>query len=387
MKRIFVLVVIFLIFGSTVAYAHHNQPPTLPLVLDPAAVPVLKDLYADGEMTVALDKALWNNADFKRDVSVSNANYAKHGFFMRLLDPVGFNSLGEPLYAETPDVRFMAPADAIFIDLCSAGAAGCIMYWSPLSVPIYVRASLGYSIWLSVIAHELGHAWGMHEQYNDQKFACYPQGAQFPTMMQCGRFPEGYEPQAFDVEVIFKIITPDMARDNYAWVESGYLWLAFSDFRADNGANRWGFRGLRSNTERGAVFFSDNGGPWQFLGDWCPAQFNYCYMPAPAQGGYSVRGFELSYWCPRGVNRVWGIRPENAASWWVTYPSGFAAVAGACPALDIADQTAPLEDTTARAGPKPKSQSVPWREAGYAFGVGVASGVGWYLGRRPSKKR
>lgn len=105
----------------------------------------------------------------------------------------------------SPDIWLTMPDDATFIDVCSSGAAGCIVYWAD-PIIVYFRKALLYNDWKTTISHEglnYGHAMGQHERYFDNgEFRC-DTTARY-TVMSCGTGV--WMPQPFDVETVCAVI-------------------------------------------------------------------------------------------------------------------------------------------------------------------------------------
>ena len=308
-KSLLIALVILLASNSPVV-ADHTMPPVLP------GMPTLltREVMVKGYVTYALD--------------VNTNSYPNFAEQAIAVVEAGIASIGIPGYRvdTDPDIWLTMPDDETFIKICGSGAAGCIQYWTE-PVMIFFRRALLYFDWRTTIAHEGvngGHAFGEHEQYDDTSFRCLT--TRTWTVMSCGTGQ--WQLQDFDRNIIWNLMVPDLPSRVTTTKLNGFLFVQWNGIRADAGFAHFG-NPLLDNITRVATFYSDNAGEtWNWTGSTCGEQYDYCYGLPASPSSIMSRGFDLNAWCRPG--RLWGVRPENAATYGIPYISGQIAVAGSC---------------------------------------------------------
>ena len=271
--------------------------------------PVMARVLQRGYVTYALDQASEAYPGFRSqaaDVAIASAYV------------IGFGARDVTDTGETADIWLVMPTDQAFVSTCGSGAAACILYWND-PIIIYFRRALLYSDWRSTIGHEGlndGHAMGQHERYfDDGEFRC--DLAATYTVMSCGTGVK--YPTAWDRDVIWNILVPDLPSDAFAFTDNGYLWVAYNGLRADGGLAHWGERRL-NNATKVEIWYRDAGFGWAYTG---------YDGPAVSGAAYASRGFNVVDWCIPW--REFGVRPTNAALGLVPLVNGDMKLTGGCP--------------------------------------------------------
>ena len=202
---------------------------------------------------------------------------------------------------ERPDVIHTMP-DIFPCD----DAAACVYYASPPPVVIAYNYRLGYVDWRTAISHEMGHAFTLHEQYNDStNIGCTRQRW---TVMDCGSGQ--WEYTDWDRDRIWNALVPDRPRDLYLVVDGGWATVRWNDCRADGGAAARFGEACNLHMAGKYVAFAWSATPQHqpiWVGEVCGIEYAYC------NSSYTdyKRGFD-SYW--QGCLYA---RAENAVLWWV----------------------------------------------------------------------
>ena len=208
---------------------------------------------------------------------------------------------------EKADVYICFPNDAEFVRVCTAGAAGCILYWGDPQI-IYMRRALLYSDWRTTISHEginVGHAMGEHERYDDINFKCIVAPVP-PTVMSCGSGI--WVATAFDRDVIWQLFVPDAPSAVSLVRSQGWVTLNWNLIRKDGGATHWANPKIDNATRVSFAMSECDGCPIVWIGEVCGATYSYCFTDPKEL----KRGFD-AYWIAPG--RCYYLRMENAAFW------------------------------------------------------------------------
>lgn len=224
------------------------------------------------------------------------------------------------------------------------GAAGVAIYSSdPARIDVNWRVPYANNL-RTVTIHESGHACDGQEDLYYHPLTCRYDA--FYTRMSCGTLVTNIQP--YDRDITWNTFVPDLPSFAVTTIGGGYLWVGYNGIRASSvGCIPFSGQAYLGNTPseadnfcghpsiyldnvtRVAIFIRDNGGDWYFSG----------YHGSPAgKTGANSRGFWLADWCPPGVHREWGVRPENmlTITWHpmaggIHFISGDVALAGACP--------------------------------------------------------
>lgn len=259
-KLVFGLLLLFALLTSKVTANHLVQ---LPLIPDTAAI---YTVWNGGNLTWCLDGRASVYPNFRNQVQAVNNAYSN--ILGVSFTEVGFNS--------SCQIQHTMP-ESSFCSNCAADVA-----YANWPVTIRYKWQLGFIYWNNTIGHEVGHIFGLHEQYND-----YPPGSVYctyrvDTVMDCGSHvtlpPLGiWYPQFwFDMDNLTSWLVPQRISGGagiayhlgapFAWYCGG-----------DSHPNRADYTAIMYLDPNGAFYWSGINTPLAVGGDGCQRVYIYCY--------------------------------------------------------------------------------------------------------------
>ena len=196
---------------------------------------------------------------------------------------------------------------------CGFGATACLSEYGRNVNVVYNAAAM--SLWTlrsqtGVVLHEVCHAMAdCGEQYAHTS-GIFCTGKPW-TVMDCG-IGHALFIQDFDRELFRKFHAPDVPSAYGFRIDGDWVTLTWSQLRHDTGK-------VNQQATRMAFAVAFDGGPIQWVGDFCGPAFDYCYSPYSA--GY--RGFGGPFWMRPGAcyflhaeNAMWALPQTSAPAFW-----------------------------------------------------------------------
>lgn len=177
-----VVVVLWLVLMVEIARGDHQV--RLPGIPD---TPAVRNIWSDGELTWCLDSRASKYPGFRSQViQTLNDSYDRIGVRHREVSFGGVFETGCEVQHRMPD------------NFSCNGCAANVAY-ANWSVVVQYKYQLGYSDWKSAIGHEMGHVYGLHEQYIDSGGSINCGNPKTVSVMDCGA-PQLWQLQPFDID-------------------------------------------------------------------------------------------------------------------------------------------------------------------------------------------